>query len=191
MFNRLKIMASTYDKIPPELRSRRQWVVWRMIPAKPKPKKIPFQPRQHKKMASTTDPTTWARYDEAVQAYEDHPFSGIGFVFTKDDPFTGVDLDKCRDAKTGELEPWAQNLVEQFNSYCEVSPSGTGVHILVQGSLPSKGRKKGQVEMYDSRRYFCMTGDHFTNTPTTIEQRQSELESLHTQVFGQANSPFS
>jgi primase-polymerase (primpol)-like protein len=61
---------------------------------------------------------------------------------------------------------------------------GTGVHIIVQGSLPPKGRKKGQVEMYDARRYFCMTGDHLTNTPSAIELQQSELEGLHTQVFG-------
>jgi len=187
----MTIKPNDYDKIPSELKSLCQWVVWRMIPAKPKPKKIPFQPRQHKKMASTTDPTTWATYDEAVQTFNQHQFSGIGFVFTKDDPYVGVDLDKCRVAETGVLERWAQHIVEQLSSYAEVSPSGTGVHIIVQGSLPPKGRKKGQVEMYDSRRFFCMTGDHFTNTPTTIEQRQSELESLHTQVFGQANSPLS
>src|SRR5207244_12523629 len=54
-------------------------------------------------------------------------FAGVGFVFSSDDPYTGVDLDKCRNPETGQIEEWAQGIIEQLDSYTESSQSGTGV----------------------------------------------------------------
>jgi len=176
-------------KIPGVLKDRVQWVVWRLVQRDGKNAKIPYNPRNPARNASSTDAKTWGTFEEAVQTYQDHGFAGIGFVFSKDDPFTGVDLDKGRNAETGELESWVQDIVEPLNSYSEVSPSGTGVHVLVQGTLPPGRRKKGQVEMYDQARFFCMTGDHLISTPTTIDSRQAELEGLHARVFGHSKMP--
>ena len=39
----------------------------------------------------------------------------------------GIDLDGC--LVDGALLPWAKEIVEEIGSYCEVSPSGTGVKI--------------------------------------------------------------
>ena len=178
-------------KIPNGLKALPQWVVWKWGPAEPKPNKVPYNPHNPKKKASPTNPKTWATFQEAVETYKTHAFDGVGFVFFKDDTFTGVDLDNCRDAETGELEAWAQQIVGQLNSYGEVSPSGTGVHIFVQASLPPKGRKKGQIEMYDASRFFCMTGNHLPNTPPTIELRSDQLARLHAQVFGKSKMPLS
>jgi putative DNA primase/helicase len=113
------------------------------------------------RLASPTDPATWASFEAALDAYRRRQLDGIGFVFTADDPFTGVDLDKCRDPNTGELAPWAADIVLRLDSYAEISPSGLGVKILVRGKLPGPGNRRGPIEMYDQARYFTLTGHRF------------------------------
>ena len=100
-----------------------------------------------------------------------------------------MDLDHCRNAETGEVEPWATEIVEELDSYTEVSPSGDGLHIIIQGKLPSGRRRKGNIEMYDSVRYFTMTGDHVAGTPATVEERDALLKQLHVDVFSDAPAP--
>ena len=103
---------------------------------------------------------------------------------TDDDPYSGVDLDHCRDPETGIIQQWALDIVEMLNSYTEVSPSGAGLRIFVRGDLPAGRRKKGAVEMYDAERYLTVTGDHLAGTPTVIEERGDQLAALHVEVFG-------
>jgi putative DNA primase/helicase len=107
----------------------------------------------------------WATFEEAFAAYEagESPYDGIGFVFCSADPFVGIDLDDCRNPQTGEVEPWAQKIVDTFagEGYVEASPSGTGVHIIVKGSQ-KEGARRGCVEMYGQDRYFSVTGEKIT-----------------------------
>src|SRR5215218_10447889 len=112
------------------IRDLRQWVCWRSEERDGKTTKIPYSPLTSRR-ASSTNPETWGAYQEAVRACKEGAYNGIGFVFTGDDPFCGVDLDRCLDAETGEIESWAREIIEELDSYAEVSPSGTGVHILV------------------------------------------------------------
>src|SRR5947207_5014474 len=77
---------------PTELLERRQWVTWRMEPADGKPTKIPYAPATGHK-ASTTDPSTWDTYERAVRAAASRGHAGIGFVFSAEDPYVGIDLD--------------------------------------------------------------------------------------------------
>ena len=81
--------------------------------------------------------------------------------------------------ETGEIKPWARQIIIGLNSYTEVSPSGTGLHIFVRGHLPDKGQKRGPIELYDRERYFTVTGAHLPETPTTIEERQAVVEWLY------------
>ena len=80
----------------------------------------------------------------------------MGFVFSSGDPFAGIDLDDCRDPETGKLDAWAEEAVELFGGYAEVSQSGAGVHIIVRGKAPNK--KRGNAEACSSERFFAMTG---------------------------------
>jgi putative DNA primase/helicase len=62
-------------------------------------------------------PESWSTYEEAVRVAKEHGHDGVGFVFTEEDPYAGIDLDKCRNPETGEIEDWANELIEQLNSY--------------------------------------------------------------------------
>jgi putative DNA primase/helicase len=166
---------------PGELRTLDQFVCWREEVRAGEPTKVPYSVAGGK--ASTTNPGTWAPLDTALSHAAEHDMSGVGFVFTDDDPFAGVDIDKCRDAETGEIEPWAWKIVTAFDSYTEVSPSGTGLHVFVKATLPGPNNRKGPLEMYESGRYFTLTGEHLDGTPTEIHERQDVLERLYRHVF--------
>lgn len=169
------------------MRELEQWLCWRSEERGGKETKIPYSPRSGR-MASSTDPGTWATLAEARRARKERDYSGIGFVFTEADAYVGVDLDSCRDLESGELEEWAREIVALLDSYTEVSPSGTGLHIICKGELPPGRSRKGSVEAYSSARYFTMTGEHLEDTPQTVEERTQELRELARRVFGEPST---
>jgi len=74
----------------------------------------------------------------ALEYTETEHADGVGFVFTDDDPIVGVDLDDCRDPETGDVDDAAQRHHQATRLYTEVSPSGTGYHVLITGELPRR-----------------------------------------------------
>lgn len=162
---------------PAELKARDQWVVWRKVGAKQK--KVLFNPKTGQK-AKSNDPTTWTSYTEAARTYQLGGYDGIGYVFSPDDPYVGVDLDDCR--SDNELAPWAQVIVDALHSYTEISPSGNGVKVWVEGSIPSSVKvpyETGAIEMYSERRYFTVTGERLATTPATIGRANGVLHDLY------------
>lgn len=176
-------------KIPRELKARPQWVLWKPEVRDGKPTKIPYCPQDQGRKAAADNPATWGPYEKALKISQTDGVAGIGFAFSADDPYSGIDIDHCRKLKMAEVEPWARAIITMLNSYTENSPSGLGVHILIKGKLPPGSRRKGKVEMYDRGRYFTVTGLHLAGTPTTIKYRQSEIETLHRKMFGEAQKP--
>jgi primase-polymerase (primpol)-like protein len=147
-----RLLPVKAESIPEELRVRPQWVVWKAVGDKPD--KVPFSARSGRK-ASSTDLLTWSTFEEALEAYENGEYAGLGFVFSSADPYTGIDIDKCVDAE-GEIALWALEIVRYFDSYTELSATGSGLHIIVRGEVPN--RRKGDVEVYSSKRFFTVTG---------------------------------
>lgn len=177
-----------FDEIPNELKQLQQWVVWRYQPgANGKLTKVPYSPSGRK--ASSTDPKTWASLASALAAYETGGFDGIGIVLTSDTGLVAWDLDECIDAETGELLPWATDLVTRLNSYTEITPSGKGLRVIHKGTLPVDGRRRGPVEVYQNRRYITVTGRRFPGTPSTIEKRQDECMAVFYEYFPQEDKP--
>jgi putative DNA primase/helicase len=176
--------------LPQELQPFPQWVAWKYVPRKgrPKPAKVPINPRTSQN-ASPTDPTTWATVEKALDRCVRDNLAGIGFVFTAEDPFTGIDLDNCRNPVSEEIAPWAVRIVEALQTYTEISPSGTGLRLILKGKLPPRGRKKGNIEMYDDKRFETITGQHLEGTPLTIEPRQAELDAFHAEVWPETERP--
>ncbi|GAB7093939.1 hypothetical protein JCM30237_10910 [Halolamina litorea] len=168
------------DAIPEELQEVPQWLCWSEQVRDGKQTKVPLDP-QTGSYASVTDPGTWGPFQVATEAATDDSVAGIGFVFTDDDPFVGVDLDDCRDAETGSAEPWARDLLTRLDSFTEVSPSGTGFHVYVRGVLPAGGNRSGSLECYESSRFFTVTGDWVAGTPENVHERTAALQAMHTE----------
>jgi len=150
------------QNFPAELLAVMCWCLWRYVWREPKNEKegkwtkVPYQPNGA--TAKSNDRGTGSPFGSVCAAYCTGKFDGVGcFLFP---PLVGIDLDHVRDSQTGEIEQWAAEIIKQMDSYCEVSPSGTGVHIWTAGELrPDGGHRKGRVEIYQIGRYFTVTGE--------------------------------
>jgi primase-polymerase (primpol)-like protein len=87
---------------------------------------------------------------------------GLAFCFMEDSPFIGFDLDDV--VTNGRFTQEALDIVSRLDSYTEVSSSGTGLHVIVEGSFDDERKHRGplneagHIEVYDSGRYFVLTG---------------------------------
>jgi putative DNA primase/helicase len=191
------------ENIPDELKALPQWVVWRWTwnGEESKWTKPPYQAKAPRRLASSTDSSTWASFDEAFEAYKRGNADGVGFVPLGTDPYTAVDLDNCLDDELmfkSDSEQ-ASKIVKTLDSYTEDSPSGNGVRIFVKGRLKvtedgePTGRtrsKAGDFEVYDGLtakleqggRYVTVTGHCWYGG--NIAERQAELVQVYDMVFG-------
>lgn len=137
--------------IPDELKALHQWVCAK------KDSKNPWQAMKDEP-ASVSKPETWGSYDEAARAVEDGMHDYVGFVFN-DNGIVGIDIDDAVD-ECGVLSETARDILNFSYGYAEYSRSGTGLHLLMYGTLPFDGRnnRKG-VEIYKNGRYFILTGN--------------------------------
>ncbi len=179
------ILPPIYASIPLELKARAQWVVFRYEWDERKNdwNKAPRTPETGR-LASTTNPATWGTFDDARASVERGDYDGIGFVFTTDDPYAGIDLDHCRDPQTGHLKQWAKQITEDIPGYWEVSPRREGVKAIVKAVMQITSRHKTpSVEMYDQGRYFTLTGHLVPDTASVIMERQAEFDALYRETF--------
>lgn len=186
--------AANSSPIPSELRNRDQWVVWRYQTRDGKPTKVPYQSSSIWNEAKADDPSTWGSYADAVQAHKDAKgdLAGIGFEFSDQDPFVGIDLDDSLD-EHGKPLPWAQDILNRIVTYTEVSPSGKGLKLFLKGpNLANKGRnnkKEGKKrETYFYGRYFTVTGQVLDGR-TTIEDCSQAYTDWFMEVFKAVRDP--
>src|SRR5262249_27864660 len=121
-------------KLPPalaHLRAEKVWLCWCWLEnANWKWTKPPRRVDEPSRNASTSDPTTWGTYEQAVAQVRDGKADGIGFAL-KGRNIGGVDLDHCRDPATGQIAAWADDYVRRFpGAYVEATVSGKGLRIL-------------------------------------------------------------
>jgi putative DNA primase/helicase len=170
------------------------WVCWRWVwnPKKYGGKggwdKLPPGARAGKEAKSNTS-STWTTFEVALQAYESGSFDGIGIVLGaipgSERTLAGLDLDEVRQPQSGIIQPWALYYLYLLNTYTEISPSGEGVKALAWGKLP-KGRRENEecgIEMYDSGRYFTVTGHRLDELPADTEERSEALLQTHAPAF--------
>jgi primase-polymerase (primpol)-like protein len=177
--------SHNYDTLHPDLKARAAFIVWKLetLPDRVKPTKVLYSPATHTK-AKTSDALTWGTFVQAVAAYEAGGFDGVGYVLSSGDPYTFIDLDCAIDPVARDrlrenpdhvphpldgLKPWAQFLIKTAIdklTYCALSQSGTGLHLIGRGKLPGQGRRVpvttgggGGIEMYDTRRFVALTGN--------------------------------
>jgi primase-polymerase (primpol)-like protein len=168
-----------FDAIPHELRALPDcWAYWKHVPrpGSNKPAKKPFDALTDK-VAKVNEPGRWSDFPHAVRAVSRVQANGIGMNLRE--PYVGIDLDNCRDLETGEIAPWALDILRLLDSYTEVSPSGKGLRVICRGSLPAGRRRRGPVEMYDRQRYVTMTGRMLPGTEPNIHHRDEQLAVAH------------
>ena len=150
------------QNIPIELKKIPRWVMWSFVEVGSEDNKrwakMPLQTTGQS--ASSTNPATWTDFLSVESAYKTGNFSGIGFVFSKDDSLVGIDLDHCYDIEDGFTNAAMQQLAEQIDGYMEISPSGTGVKIFTR-STPFAAHADHSIgfEAYSTGRFFTVTGN--------------------------------
>jgi len=170
---------------PAEMIALRQWVAYRMkwVAEMGKFTKVPVDPNTGNNAKSNLH-ATWSDFDHAVKIACKRALGGVGFVFTKSDPYVGIDIDDAAE-ESGRWKPETREIIAELNSYTERSPSGRGCHIIGRGVLPPRGRKKGRIEMYDTGRFFTVTG--VVDGSGTLRDFQVELDAFHTRIFDRNN----
>lgn len=169
-------MLDNFNNIPTELKNTPNWVLWKAEVRNSKSTKVPF--RINGSMAQSNNSNTWSTFEEVLEVYQRGGYNGIGFMFSKDDPFVGIDLDHC--LQEGKFTDLAKDIMNIVPSYTEYSPSGQGIHIIAKGKLPLRGPGTGKknpsigLEIYRHGRYFTFTGNSINNHP--VEESTEKLK---------------
>lgn len=158
-------MLTRIENIPKELQSLPQWVCWVGSD------KVPKNPHTGGNAASNRS-ETWGSFEDAVAACDKYRFDGLGFMFANG--YFGVDLDHCLNNVD-----FCDEFVETLQSYSEISKSGSGLHILCKGELPNGARRRNNVEMYSSGRYFICTGNIYNEKYKTVNECTESIKVLH------------
>ncbi|MGE0976225.1 phage/plasmid primase, P4 family [Bacillus cereus] len=182
-------MRYKFNQIPAELKNTPHWILWRSEVRNGKKTKVPYQ--INGEMAQSNNKRSWSTFPTIIKFYEQGDYDGIGFMFSKDDPFIGIDIDHC--IQEGALTSLAEDVIEIVNSYTEYSPSGDGIHIIAKGKLPLKGPGTGRknvdigLEVYRHGRYFTFTGNCLDQVP--VEDRTDELKVLFEKYLKEKPKP--
>lgn len=142
--------------------------------------KVPFQITGH--MASSVNPKHWSSYEDIIK--NPTGFDGIGFVISKEYPLLCIDLDHV--IKDGEItREDLQILVEAADTYTELSPSGSGLHLILELDqhftllTNKKTNEDGSaIEIYTENRYFTYTGNEFGESRSVRKVGIEEAEEL-------------
>jgi primase-polymerase (primpol)-like protein len=174
------------DAIPAELRAQ-PWIGWRRERREDgECRKSPYQIGEPRRQASNAVTDHWRNEGDVreVQVMAPDLFDGFGIVLTAAARLTFIDLDDVRDSETGVIAPWALQVVEVFDSWTELSASGTGLHIFPRGTLPGSGLNNyldgnpaQRIEVYSTGRFACLTG-HVLEPVRPLADRQSLITLL-------------
>ncbi|GAB0170523.1 phage/plasmid primase, P4 family [Lysinibacillus sp. CTST325] len=188
----MKGNSYNFNEIPSELKALPQWILWRAEEKGGRYTKIPYQVDGNE--ARSNDRRTWSTFATAAKFYTESNANGIGFVFSRQDKYIGIDIDKCITYSADDTEKsnpiintFAQEIIDTLDSYTEFSVSGTGIHIIIKGSLPQSivgtGRKSAKhgLEIYQYGRYFTMTGNR--ENSNEIYDRTDELAEVFEKYF--------
>lgn len=180
-------MRFNKENIPAEMKEKAQWVLYTKE-RNPEREHIRKQMisvtgnRWHK--AKSTEPNDWATFDVAYKAFLKSRYDGL--VFCLNEGIVFIDVDNSID-ENGNLSPLAKELLEAFpDTYAERSCSGKGIHIFLKGKLPAGSMKRNDaigLEIYDTKRFACMTGDAISGT-CELSDCQEELEKIAKKYLG-------
>ncbi|ALJ24008.1 DNA primase [Lactobacillus gallinarum] len=177
-----------YKTIPEELRNLKQWGLFHLkyIPEHKKNTKIPLNAYDGT-LGKSNDPSTWAEFDTALRALDKFDNAdGLAFYFANG--YVGLDIDSIESDLQDYFAGSPETLITTFRNftkktYMEISQSGKGIHAIFKGKIPGTHRRKGNYEMYESGRFFALTGN--TIGSNKIQSlNQTEMKKLYEFLFG-------
>ncbi len=183
-------MKYNFSNIPEELQKTPHWILWRSEVRGDKKTKVPYQ--INGELARSNDKRTWSTFPTIIKFFKQGDYDGIGFMFSKDDPFIGIDIDHC--VADGKLSDLALDVVNVVDSYTEYSPSGDGIHIIAKGKIPLPGPGTGRknpdigLEVYRHGRYFTFTGNSL-NITKVIKDSTDEFKTLFSKYLEEKPKP--
>lgn len=154
---------------PESLKSRKQWLVWKFEPGENKPRKVPYYvsgKRRHGKQGDESDRASLVDYETALISASN--YDGLGFAFLPGDGLIGIDLDACFNTDDATRHDRAVKIINACNSYTELSPSGNGAHIIVEGESDTFKSNEMGIEVFCGRQFFTMTGVPRDGSPDTV-----------------------
>ena len=182
---------------PADCRDHDQWLTWKPTDNDRKVPRAPYAyPDWPKRYVDAQNPTVWTDF-ESAQDWVEKLSAGFALACVirnrdeyPDEDFVVVDYDDARDPGTGAIHPVVHEHLQTADSYADVSPSGTGVHILCRGQLPDDVTTvaddlpthdtfpDASIEVYDSARFVAMSGQHLVGTPTETHPAQAFIDDV-------------
>lgn len=158
----LEELEQQYENIPQALKDMKRWVLYRCEERDGRMTKVPLNAISGN-YAKSNDSLTWSSFKLALSGCIKYNAEGLGFMMGNG--IVGIDLDLHDESDREEFEKASKDFINLLDTYSEYSRSRKGIHILCQGTLPEGRRRKGVVEMYNSGRFFAMTGYTIKNSP--------------------------
>lgn len=167
------VVPPVWDNIPSDLANRQQWLLWKFEAkeGQAKPGKIPYYVMGGRRTGGQGDDRDRQRLATLAvvrRAYERGGWSGVGFAFLPDDGLIGIDIDGAIDPATGAVTERCAAIIKACASFTEVSPSGKGVHIIVQGTTETNKSNDIGLEVFCGRQFFTFTANRYPDTVADV-----------------------
>lgn len=187
------------QNIPDELKSINSWVVWRYVQRdggrngkQPFISSTCYPSRRWPLPAKTTDPKTWSSFDDAVFYGKLSGNGGIGFVFSPNIPYIGLDIDDC--IINGEIITPVKELLDDLYTYSELSPSRTGIRCILKSNYSGNRNISGynnirKIEISTDRRYVTITGFVINDYPLEINENDTVMNEILVQKGNHPTTP--
>jgi len=177
------------NNIPQEMKDIPNWICWKKewLPKDERWTKVLYNAKTGS-LAKSNDSSTWTSFNNAFEVFGGGGYTGVGFVFTEEAGIVGLDLDHLE--KSPEREAVAKDLIKKFDTYTEISPSGSGYHLYFKAKKKFK-KGKGlrsepifgeEIETYSKTRFFTVTGNIYGDKKT-VENRQEYYDWLGKKYF--------
>ena len=171
------------DGVPRRLTAMPIWLPWKPVKDSDRTRKVPIdyrtgRPTNHK------NPHARLPFGKALEVLNEGHAIGLGISLTPDSnpSLTAVDIDNCVIGSNSDLTPLARAVIARLDSYTELSPSGTGIHIFAIGMKPPGACRRGAIEMY-SNQFMTVTGHMLPGLPTDVEERATAIQQLHSELL--------
>lgn len=184
-----EVLTQHHGNIPEELKALPAWVCWAVtkIESSGKFNKVPYYPNgsvRRGEQGSPQDRKQLGVFAEAYAEFNRNPgkYAGVGLAMLPDWGLVAFDADRC--INNGRIRQDVQILTG--GTYCELSPSETGVRAFWRGTAANGKNPDKGFELYSAKQFVTVTGNGVPNIYTliggeipklTTHQRQ-ELETV-------------